>query len=324
MIALNSFYIGESVNFMKENIPNDFVDLTLTSPPYDNLRKYNGFIFDYKATLDELYRVTKNGGTVVWVVGDKTVKGSETLTSFKQALYAKEIGFNIHDTMIYGKNNPFGTCGNPPLRYSQSFEYIFILTKGRIKTFNPIKVSCKKAGTTTTLTTRKNRQSDGLPFDYLRAKTDTVKETKIKSNIWMYDTGNNKSTKDKLAFNHPATFPEQLAEDMLLSYSNENDIVLDSMCGSGTTCKQSYLNKRNFIGVDMSEQYINNICKPRLKDFGWNQKEENKECCKWCDYCFITDLETNKGTCDLDIGEHVKLTDDSCSSYIYNDDLNRC
>jgi len=273
MIETNKFYIGESVQVMNNNISDNTIDLTITSPPYDDLRSYNGFVFEYKAMLAELYRITKDGGVVVWVVGDKTTKGSETGTSFKQALYAKEIGFNLHDTMIYGKNNPFGTCGNPPLRYSQSFEYIFVLTKGRIKTFNPIRVACKKAGVTTTLTTRKDRQSDGLPFDYLRAKIDTVKDTKIKSNIWMYDTGNNKSTKDKIAFTHPATFPEQLALDMLMSYSNEGDIVLDPMCGSGTVCKQAYLNKREFIGIDMSEEYINDICKVRMKEYGW---EENK------------------------------------------------
>jgi len=274
MLELNNFYIDNSVNFMEENIPDNYIDLTITSPPYDDLRNYNGFSFDYKTMLNELYRITKDGGTVIWVVGDKTTKGSETGTSFKQALYAKEIGFNLHDTMIYGKNNPFGTCGNPPLRYSQGFEYIFVFTKGRIKTFNPIKIPCKYAGDTILLTTRKDRQSDGLPFDHLRSKIDTVKDTKIKSNIWMYDTGNNKSTKDNLAFNHPATFPEQLALDMLLSYSNEEDVVLDPMCGSGTVCKQSYLNKREFIGIDMSDEYINNICKPRLNTYGWKSEDK--------------------------------------------------
>lgn len=271
MLELNNFYIGESAQFIKDNITENYIDLTITSPPYDNLRNYNGYSFDFENMAKELFRVTKDGGIVVWIVNDKTIKGSESGTSFKQALYFKEIGFNLHDTMIYGKNDSFGTCGNPPLRYAQNFEYIFILTKGKIKTFNPIRIPCKKAGVTTSLTTRKDRQADGLPFDYLRSKVDTVKDTKIKSNIWMYDTGKNKSTKDNIAFNHPATFPERLALDMLISYSNEGDIILDAMCGSGTTCKQAFLHNRKFIGIDMSEEYINNICIPRLREYGWNE-----------------------------------------------------
>ena len=106
MVELNKFYIGESVKWMRDNLPDQFIDLTITSPPYDNLRTYKGFEFDYEAMLEELYRITKDGGVVVWVVNDATVKGSETGTSVKQALYAKKIGFNLHDTQIYYKNNP--------------------------------------------------------------------------------------------------------------------------------------------------------------------------------------------------------------------------
>ena len=128
---------------MRNNIPDNFIDLTVTSPPYDNLRTYKGFVFDYKSMLKELYRVTKDGGVVVWVVGDATIKGSETGTSFKQALYAKDIGFNLHDTMIYEKNNPIPQNHN---RYEQCFEYMFIFGKGKPKTFNPILEPTKNAG----------------------------------------------------------------------------------------------------------------------------------------------------------------------------------
>ena len=86
-------------------MPDGFIDLTVTSPPYDNLRAYSGYSFDFEAVAKELYRVTKQGGVVIWVVGDATIKGSETGTSFRQALFFKEIGFNLHDTMIYAKNS---------------------------------------------------------------------------------------------------------------------------------------------------------------------------------------------------------------------------
>lgn len=263
MVQLNNFYIGESVNFMKENIPNDFVDLTITSPPYDDLRNYNGFIFDYKSMLNELYRVTKTGGIVVWVVGDKTKDGSETCTSFKQVLYAKEIGFNIHDTMIYMSDKP-------PLshnRYEQKFEYMFVFSKGKPKTFNPIMEECKYAGSS-----KKARTFRQTGEDLMKTHDEgIVHDTKIKGNVWTYSTGYQKSTKDKIVFKHPAVFPEQLAQDHILSWSNESDIIFDPMCGAGTTCKMAYLNKRNFIGIDMSEEYINDICIPRLKEYGWNE-----------------------------------------------------
>lgn len=246
------------------------VDLTVTSPPYDDLRSYEGSLvwnFDvFKQVAQRLYNITKEGGVVVWVVGDKTIKGSESGTSFKQALYFKEIGFNLHDTMIYHKKNCFGTCGNPPLRYSQAFEYIFVLTKGRIKTFNPIRIPCIHAGEKIKgASTRKNRQSDGLPFDYKRKKDMDVKDTKIKENIFSYYIGFNKSSKDKIAFEHSAIFPEDLAKDMIESYSNEGDTVLDCFMGSNTTGKMALLNNRKFIGIEKVENYFK-ISIERIKD----------------------------------------------------------
>ena len=256
-LKLNKFYVAESVEFMKANMPDNFVDLTVTSPPYDDLRKYNGFKFDYKAMLEELYRVTKAGGVVVWIVNDATVNGSETGTSFKQALYAKEIGFNLHDTMIYAKNNPVPYYHN---RYNPSFEYMFIFSKGKPKTFNPLYEERKTKGYSEKRTFR-------YPDGSLKpANTKTISDKKLKNNIWFYTVGGKRNLKA-----HPATFPEQLAQDHILSWSNEGDIVFDPMCGSGTTCKMAYLNGRKFIGVDVSEEYINDICIPRLKKYGWNE-----------------------------------------------------
>lgn len=267
ILELNNFYIGESVDFMRKNIPDNYIDLTVTSPPYDNLRKYNGFIFDYQSMFKELYRVTKLGGVVVWVIGDATIKGSETGTSFKHALYAKEIGFNLHDTMIYAKN-AVGACGSKYC-YQQAFEYMFIFSKKKIKIFNPIKdLVPKKAGENVRYT--KNSKSNVNGYSTETCVKVAPKASKRK-NIWFYDIGysahNDKSS-------HPAMFPEKLAQDHILSWSNECDIILDPMCGAGTTCKMAYLNNRNFLGIDISEEYINNICIPRLNTYGWKKDDK--------------------------------------------------
>ena len=252
-------------------LPNECIDLTVTSPPYDNLRKYKGFEWDFEATAKELYRVTKKGGVVVWVVGDATIKGSETGTSFRQALYFKEIGFNLHDTMIWLKPNPTPT--DPKcLRYYNAFEYMFIFSKGKPKTCNYIKEKSKNAGKEFGSAPMKRADGSNRDDRTEKLKGVKIKDYKIKSNVWEYAIGSGVS-KDKIAFKHPAIFPEKLAQDHILSWSNEGDIVFDPMCGSGTTCKMAYLNKRNFIGVDISEEYINEICIPRLKQYGWKENE---------------------------------------------------
>ena len=224
------------------------IDLTVTSPPYDDLRKYNGYSFDFENIAKELYRVTKDGGVVVWVVGDKTKNGSESGTSFKQALYFKEIGFNLHDTMIYSSDKP-------PLshnRYEQKFEYMFIFSKGKPKTWNPIMEECKYAGASRKAITFRHT---GEELEETHNKGE-VKSHKIKGNIWFYPTGYQKSSKDKIAFKHPAIFPEQLANDHIISWSNEGDIVMDIFSGSGTTHKMALLNNRNFLGFEISQEYI--------------------------------------------------------------------
>jgi DNA modification methylase len=246
---------------MKDNIPDNFIDLTVTSPPYDDLRNYNGFVFDYKSLAHELYRTTKDGGVVVWIVGDKTSKFCESLSSFKQALYFVEnCKFNLLDTMIYYKQN-YAPAYPTLRRYANQFEYMFIFVKGKPKTFNPIqkeKVRNREEKVAF-------RQQDGSLKRKIKSKG---KDTKDASNVWEYSTGGSCSN-DKIAFKHPAIFPEKLAEDHIKSWSNEGDIVFDPMCGSGTTCKEAYLLHRNFIGVDISKEYINNICIPRLEQYGW-------------------------------------------------------
>lgn len=245
---------GDCLEVMKD-IPDESIDLVVTSPPYDNLRTYNGNIeqwnFEkFKDIAKELYRTTKNGGVVVWVVGDATIKGSETATSFKQALFFKECGFNLHDTMIFAKNNPMPNAQQK--RYSQGFEYMFVLSKGIPKTFNPIMEQCKYAGQYTF----GNPSKWNVEGDLTTKGKRKISELKKKTNIFYYTVGSLVSAKVK----HPAVFPEQLARDHILSWSNEQDLVLDLFMGSGTTgvaCKE--LN-RNFIGIELDENYYKIAC----------------------------------------------------------------
>ena len=232
------------------------IDLTVTSPPYDNLRKYKGFEWDFEGVANELHRVTKEGGVVVWVVGDATINGSETGNSFRQALYFKEIGFNLHDTMIYIKNG--GLNSGSLNAYQQKLEYMFVLSKGKPKTINLIK-------------DRPNKYVEDR-IKRKKMKDGTYKEQHFKTepfgtryNYWIYDTGSGKSTKDKIAFKHPAIFPEALAQDHILSWSNEGDTVLDPFMGSGTTAKMAKLNNRNYIGFELSEEYCK-IAEQRIEN----------------------------------------------------------
>lgn len=234
-------------------LPDNYIDLTVTSPPYDDLRMYKGYVFDFEPIARELYRVTKKGGVVVWVVGDKTHKGSESGTSFKQALYFKEIGFNLHDTMIYEK---VGLTMNHN-RYEQEFEFMFILSKGKPKTFNPIKIPCIWHGKDSDRTGQFVGEHDEKNKK-LRSgnKRGNIAPDKIKGNIWRYNTGYGHSTKYVEAFQHPAIFPEKLAEDHIISWSNERDLVYDPFTGSGTTGVSALKHHRKFIGSEISQEYV--------------------------------------------------------------------
>ncbi len=246
MIELNRIYCSDCVDFMSNKMDEESVDLTVTSPPYDNLRNYNGYAFDYEAVAKELYRVTKKGGVVVWVVGDKIVKGNKTLTSFKHALTFQSVGFNVHDVMIYRKKNtPFMRSN----AYTNCYEFMFVFTKGSPKTFNPLKEKTVRNGEEMLVC---NKKADGINKKVL----GMLNKEKTKTNIWAYAVGLGGTTSDKIAFKHPAVFPEKLALDHILSWSNEGDVIFDPMCGSGTTCKMALLNNRNFIGCDISQEYV--------------------------------------------------------------------
>jgi len=258
---LDKIIEGDCLEVMKQ-MPDDFVDLTVTSPPYDDLRDYNGYKFDFENIALQLYRITKKEGIAVWVVGKKIKNGNMLLTSFNQALFFQSTGFKIHDIMIYKKKNtPFMRSN----AYTNGFEFMFVLAKGKVKTFNPIKVPTVRTGVEMLVT---NRKSDGK----IKKVLGELKREKVKENIWEYAVGLGGTTKDKIAFKHPAVFPEKLAEDHILSWTNEGDLVFDPMCGSGTTLKMAKLNNRRYIGIDISEEYCR-IAQERLQMTNQNQKE---------------------------------------------------
>ena len=252
MVELNKIYNLECSEGLKL-LDNEVIDLTVTSPPYDNIRKYNGFSFDIDTIIKELYRVTKKGGVVVWIVADQTINGSESGTSFRQALKFIDCGFKLHDTMIYEKNTSSFPARRNGNRYTQIFEYMFVFSKGKPATANLI---CDKpnkwAGHTNW---GKNTQRDYNNDLKETSKIKPVPKYSPRNNIWKYAVGGGFATKDKIASKHPAIFPEKLAEDHILSWSSAGDTVLDIFCGSGTTLKMSMLNNRNYIGFDISEEY---------------------------------------------------------------------
>jgi len=256
MIEINKNYNESNLETMAK-MPDCFVDLTVTSPPYDDMRTYNGYCFDFENVAKELFRVTKNGGVVVWVVNDKTSKGTESLTSFRQALYFKDCGFNV-ETMIWEKTGS-GCLGSNKF-YGQNFEYMFVFTKGMPKTTNLIcdrenKVKSGKVKVNGGLDKSgkgKNRIVERKPFGK-------------RNNIWRFDTQKNSE--------HPAPFPEQLVNDHIISWSNEGDLVYDPFMGSGTTAKMSILNNRNWVGSEISSEYCK-IIEERVKKA---REEKRKE-----------------------------------------------
>ncbi len=266
---LNKIHLGNSVDIMRE-MPDNCIDLVLTSPPYDSLRTYKGkitdekydehFSFPFVDMAKELYRITKDGGILVWVVNDQIVNGGESGNSFRQALKFQEIGFKIYDTMIYHKNGaPFPESA----RYSQVFEYMFVLLKGKKpNSANMIKDKENRWAGSTNFGKRSSRTKDG---EIKIMDNFTVAKYGSRYNVWYINNGAGFTTKDKYAYAHPAMFPESLAEDHILSWSKEGDVVLDPMNGSGTTSKMAKVNNRNYIGIDLNQEYID-IAERRLSE----------------------------------------------------------
>lgn len=266
-IQFNHIYNENCLKTM-DSMPDNFLDLTVTSPPYDEMRtynnyiqgrnvEYNGYTFPFEQIADSLFRVTKPGGVIVWIVGDSTFEGNETGTSFRQALYMKQCGFNLFDTMIYAKP-PRGAVGNNRT-YWQSFEYMFVFSKGYPKTIHLISDRSNKESRQGDNGTK--RLQNGTRLKVKRGGYGLVGR---RTNVWVYKIGKGHSTKDEVAFKHPAIFPEKLAYDHIFSWSNPGDLVYDPMMGSGTVAKMSIVLKRNFIGSEINKEYCD-LAQERLK-----------------------------------------------------------
>lgn len=260
--CINKIFIGDSRKVLS-TLPTESVDLVVTSPPYDNLRDYTGeIVWDFnifKRIAIQLYRVLKTGGVVVWVVGDQVYKGTKTLTSYKQALYFQKIGFKMFDVIIYEKT---GSGPPHPNRYFNSFEYMFVLSKGTPKSINILRDKPNKWANHSTYGKVTRREKDG---SLTEKGKKVVNEMGVRTNIWRYANGKGFATKDDIAYKHPAIFPEKLAEDHILSWSNEGDTVLDPFGGSGTVAKVARSLNRNWILIDVSEEYCD-IARERLNN----------------------------------------------------------
>ncbi|MBK9214046.1 MAG: site-specific DNA-methyltransferase [Chloracidobacterium sp.] len=249
-MELNRIYTENCIETL-ERMSDDFLDMTLCSPPYDDLRAYNGYDLPLDTLIHLLYQKTKPGGVVVWVIGDKTQKGSESLSSFRQAIKFVEVGgFKLWDTMLYVKNNPIPSdCGK---RYRQSFEYMFCFSKGTPKTFNPIKEPTKSAGKKIKAFRITQGGRGNCPDEDIGRE---IKAERKASNIFTYNVGTSSAT-DRIAFRHPAIFPERLAEDQIATWTDEGDIVYDCFMGSGTTAKAAGDLGRSWIGSEISPEYV--------------------------------------------------------------------
>ena len=245
MLEIDKTHNIDNVQGMKL-LDDECIDLTVTSPPYDNLRNYNGFSFDFENVAKELFRVTKKGGVVVWIVSDATIDGSETGTSFKQALYFMQCGFNLHDTMIWCKDGGGAVGSN--LCYTQNYEYMFVFSKGKPHHINLIKDKLNQSfGMDRSGVGR--RTKDGVHKIENRKPNEQFSK---RNNWWLLVPQEQEGSKW-----HPAVFPEDLARDHIKSWSDEGDLVLDPFMGSGTTAKMALQLNRHYIGFEISKEYCN-------------------------------------------------------------------
>lgn len=265
-MEVNKIYNQNCLETMSK-VSDEFLDLTVTSPPYGVIRDYHGYSFDFEPIAKELFRVTKSGGVVVWIVNDVTINGSETGESFRQALYFKEIGFNLHDTMIYMKSG----CRYPETnRYYPIFEYMFVLSKGKPKTTNLIKDRKNIYAGSKLARENSIRTKDGQLIPNSAFKNEPgreIKEFGVRYNIWQFSIGKGNHSSDDIVFKHPATFPEKLANDHIISWSDEGDLVYDPFAGSGTTGIMARQNNRRFILSEISFEYCNIIKQRFLSRF---------------------------------------------------------
>ena len=267
MLDINTTHLMNCIDGMQQ-MDEESVDLVVTSPPYDDLRTYNDSSkWDhnvFKQVADEISRVLKPGGVIMWNVNDATVKGSETGSSFRQCLYFMDAhGLRLHDTMIYEKTGTAFASGPNSVRYTQIFEYCFILSKGKPKTINLIQDKKNKWAGYTSFGNAKTRKKDGTMHDPGR-KSNEIREWGVRTNIWKIKNSGGFGQSSKASYKHPATMPEELARGHVITWSNENDLILDPFMGAGTTAQVCLEENRNFIGFEIDDTY-HQMCVDRIK-----------------------------------------------------------
>lgn len=271
-LKINDVYNMNCIQGM-EAMDAESVDLCITSPPYDDLRTYNDSSkWDFNVFKDvavALTRVLKPGGVIMWNVNDATINGSETGSSFRQCLYfMDECGLKLHDTMIYQKTGTAFASGPKSVRYTQVFEYCFILSKGKPKTVNLIQDKKNKWAGIHSWGNATSRTKTGEMKDPGK-HSKPIKEFGVRNNIWIIKNSGGFGQSSKEAYKHPATMPEELARGHILTWSNPGDLVIDPFMGSGTTLAMAHENNRDFIGFEIDEEYYT-MCQSRIKKLNTN------------------------------------------------------
>ena len=267
MLDINTTHLMNCIDGMQQ-MDEESVDLVVTSPPYDDLRTYNDSSkWDHNVFMevaDNLTRVLKTGGVIMWNVNDATIKGSESGSSFRQCLYfMDQCGLRLHDTMIYEKTGTAFASGPKSVRYTQIFEYCFILSKGKPKTINLIQDKKNAWAGYTSFGNAKTRKQDGTMHDPGK-KSKVIREYGVRTNIWKIKNSGGFGQSSKASYKHPATMPEELARGHVLTWSDKNDLILDPFMGAGTTAQVCLEENRNFIGFEIDETY-HQMCVDRVQ-----------------------------------------------------------
>ena len=266
---INQIFNEDCLETMKR-MPDNYVDLILTSPPYDNMRSYGGnknyhqrlnqtgFSFDFEGIAKELTRVLKPGGVIMWNVQDQTIKGSRTGNSMRQALFfMEECGLFLHDHLIWYKT---GTPFPSIYRYRNVWENMFILTKGKPNTFNPILKKNKTGGASRNRRRERNHNGELV----MKERVVTTKEYGIDDNVW-YITNHFNVTDEMKKYGHPAVMADEVAKRHIQSWTNEGDVVYDPFLGAATTTRLAKQMNRNWIGSEIHKPYFD-ISKKIMSD----------------------------------------------------------
>ena len=256
-IQVNKIICEDNITYLK-TLPDECIDFVITSPPYDALRDYNGYKLDLHGLGVELLRVLKDGGICVMVIQDSTRDFAKSLTSFRTIVdWCDNIGFRLFECNIYNRQGTEGAWWKK--RFRVDHEYMPIFLKGKRPQYfdkENIKIPSKHGGK---IMTGANIRTKNGQTGSRKVK---INPTKCPGTVMTF--GNTCGGESKLKSKHPAVFPNMLAYDMIECFCPEDGTVLDPFNGSGTTTLAAKCLGRNYIGIDVSEEY-NKIARERLE-----------------------------------------------------------